>query len=361
MSPPVPTPPWLLRIPSVFDGLESGLLEDARLDLVRSVGAEYRLVRPTAPSTFPDPRTAGFFPWRLPVEHSWPCSPAKTDGFVEKAAQALAARFGSRGARTVLVGSLDGGSAGSPSRKLASNLRGRSLQLVEGTESIRDVEALDPTAPVLYAMVGKAGLFAGIASPREANGFHPGGEKFIKAGGISRAGGKIAGALHHLRLFHEPPARGAHWLELGASPGGMTAELLERGYQVTAVDRAPLDERLRGAAGLTEVHADVLHFHAPSGHRYDAILCDMNGDPRDSMRGVLRLLPSLESGGLVVFTLKLATEERLARIHALTGEVLAAAERSGLALLSLTHLPANRREFTCLFLHGTPDFDPARA
>lgn len=327
--------------------MEDELLDAAAADPLRRVGGEYLLVRPRPPEFPRDAVAMKYFPWRLPVSHSWPCVPWQTDGFIEKAAGALAKRFAAEQPRTVLVGSLDGGPAASSTRKLASNLRGRALQILPGAQAVRDVETLDPTAPVLYAMVGKSGLFAGMASPRETNGFHPGGEKFTRAGSISRAGGKIAGALHHLRLHRPPPAAGAHWLELGASPGGITAELLDRGYRVTAVDRAPLDPSLRGKPGLAEVHADVRHFRPAAGTRFDAILCDMNGDPRDAMRGVLRQTGRLAGDGLVIFTLKLAGAEGMRSIDRLAAEVLALAHAGGLALFGITHLPANRHEFTC--------------
>ena len=50
-----------------------------------------------------------------------------------------------------------------------------------------------------------------------------------------------------------------------------------------------------------------------------------------------------------MFTLKLTTEERREEIDALVDEVLALAGGGGLRLIQVTHLPANRREFTCFF------------
>ena len=321
----------------------------AGAEVSRRAGGEFLLAKVADPAALRVPQVAKFFGWMLPVRHAWPCAPGRMDGFVEKAATGLATRFLPEKPAALLAGSLDGGPAGAPGRRLASNLRGRALQLFGGDACRRDAGTIDPGDRALYVLVGKAGLFAGTATPRETNGFHPGGEKFFPAGTISRAGGKIAGALHHLRLHQPPPPSGARWLELGASPGGMTAELLARGYRVTAVDRAPLDARLRGAPGLTEQRADALHFRVAAGCHFDALLCDMNGDPRDSVRAVLRQLPSLAAGGLVVFTLKLTTEERREEIDALVDEVLALAGGGGLRLIQVTHLPANRREFTCFF------------
>ena len=80
--------------------------------------------------------------------------------------------------------------------------------------------------PNLFCLVGKEGLFCGLQSPAASNGFYPGGTKFIRQNTpdtISRAGAKIAEALHYLQLKKTPPPAGSQWLELGASPGGMTA------------------------------------------------------------------------------------------------------------------------------------------
>ena len=73
-----------------------------------------------------------------------------------------------------------------------------------------DLEAQDSRAPTLFCLVGKEGLFCGLRSPRAANGFHAGGTKFIRQSGpgnISRAGAKIAEALHYLQLHRTPPPK----------------------------------------------------------------------------------------------------------------------------------------------------------
>ncbi len=127
------------------------------------------------------------------------------------------------------------------------------------------VEDQDPEAATLFAFVGKEGLYAGMQSPRLSNGFFPGGSRYLaqdEPETISRAGAKIAEALHYLRLHCPVPPPGAHWLELGACPGGMTSELLARGQRVTAIDRAPLDPRLDGRAGLTFVLGDATPLHS---------------------------------------------------------------------------------------------------
>jgi 23S rRNA C2498 (ribose-2'-O)-methylase RlmM len=272
------------------------------------------------------------------------------DGFIEKAAQSLARKFGPSGPQTLLCGVLDPGSPDPYFRQLASNLRGRALQVLPPAAASA-AEDQRPAEPTLFCMLGRTGLFAGMAAPRACGGFFPGGTRFIRqADGatVSRAGAKVSEALHQLRLHRQPPPAGAHWLDLGASPGGMSAELIAKGYRVTAIDRAPLDPRLKGLAGLTEIRRDVAAFVPPRGARYDAILCDMNGDARESMRQVGRLAAALASGGLVIFTLKTAGVAGLAEIDRLAAAVLTTASAAGLRLLAETHLTYNRQEFTWL-------------
>lgn len=339
----------LIRISEVFGDLTGGILEALGAREAKRLGAEYFLARVEDAESARSSEAWKFVRWSLPVEHAWPCNPEKMEGFVEKAAQGLAGKFAGRKAQAVLIGPLDG--ANRYYRMLASNLRGRLLQVLTDHGGV-EVEALEPEVPVLFCLVGKEGVYAGMASPREANGFYPGGTKFIRQGSaetISRAGAKIAEALHFLRLFRERPVAGSHWLELGASPGGMTSELLERGYRVTAVDRAELDVRLKRAKGLNFLKRDVAEYVPPAGEEFDALLSDMNGDPREALRQVLRLARWLKPRGLVVFTLKTTGEESLEGICRLHREVTAEALRKGMDLLATTHLTYNRQEFTLLF------------
>jgi 23S rRNA C2498 (ribose-2'-O)-methylase RlmM len=273
------------------------------------------------------------------------------DQFVEKAAQTLARKFGTAKPQTLLIGLLDPSSRDSYYKKLASNLRGRTLQLFPPLAA-PSAETQDATSPTLFCLVGQEGLFCGIDSPRHCNGFYPGGTKFIPqntANTISRAGAKIAEALHYLRLHHPLPPAGAHWLELGASPGGMTAELLAKGYRVTAIDRAPLDPRLDYSADLTFVRSDAARFTPAASTRFDAILCDLNGEPRDSIEQVIRLAAQLVAGGLVIFTLKTTGATTLPHLQRLADSVTVLAATGGLQLLAQTHLTYNRHEFTLFF------------
>jgi 23S rRNA (cytidine2498-2'-O)-methyltransferase len=343
----------LIRIPEVFADWQPEILRGLGANVVRKPGKDFLLVRLENPGRLDESDAAGFVAWKLPLHHAWPCRPENVPGFIEKAAQAMLRKFGGEPPQTIIAGALDPGATNRYYRSLASNLRGRALQLFPPElGAIRDVEEQEPGAPTLFCLVGREGLFCGVQSPRAANGFHAGGTKFIRQnapGAISRAGAKIAEALHHLRLHRPPPPAGSHWLELGASPGGMTAELLARGYRITAVDRAPLDPRLRSAAGLKSEIADAATFAPAPGVVFDALLSDLNGDARVSIGHVIRLSDFLQPGGMVVFTLKLPNVSAFSGAIDAEAQVVSAAADAGLRLLARTHLTYNRLEFT-LFL-----------
>lgn len=343
---------YLVRIPDGFQDLTADLLQHLGATSSTRLGQEYHWIQAPHLTSLRDSPVALFLHWNIPVHHAWPCNPQKMEGFIEKAAQAMARKFAPLNPQTVLVGLLYPGPANHYYRQLASNLRGRALQIFPAPSvPLREAEAQNPTAPTLYCLVGREGLFCGMQSPRDSNGFHPGGTRYVSqdSSTISRAGAKIAEALHYLRLYRPPLAEGSHWLELGASPGGMTAELLDRQFRVTAVDRAPLDRRLANEARLAFSMSDVAEFQPPAGSRYDAILSDLNGEAKESIQHVIRLAPSLRPGGLVVFTLKLPGVETVSRVLALKNSVVHTASSAGLKPLAETHLSYNRHEFTLFF------------
>ncbi|QTN32844.1 hypothetical protein HZ994_11055 [Akkermansiaceae bacterium] len=343
----------LIRISEVFSGLVPEILGILGADKVKKLGTEYFLFQTETPEAIRDSPAARFIRWHIPVEHSWPCNPEKMDGFIEKAAQTVYYKFEGRNPQTLLVGRLDPGSTKQYYKALASNFRGRALQVFDLPESSpKTAEEQNPNKETLFCLVGKEGLYCGIFSPLDAGGLHPGGTKFIAQGAqdaVSRAGAKIAEGLHFLSMHRPLPPVSAHWLELGASPGGMTSELLKRGYEVSAIDRAPLDPRLANHRNLSFLREDVAEFVPPRGIRYDAILSDMNGDPRQAISHATRLKDFLNPGGLVAFTLKTTGARTIAEIDVLEKDVLSIAAQNGFFLIARTHLTYNRQEFTMFF------------
>jgi hypothetical protein len=349
---------WLIRISEVFEAFAPEILAGLSGGISKKLGSEYYLIQASDQSALHQSEASKFVRWNLPVEHAWPCNPEKMEGFVEKAAQALARKFGARDPQAVFIGQLDPSSTSRYYKTLASNLRGRTLQLFpKRIAEFKDVEAQDGDRPTLFCLVGKEGLFCGMQSPKSSNGLYPGGTKYISQNSpdtISRAGAKIAEALHYLLMHRKPLRKGSHWLDLGASPGGMTSELLSRKYKVTAIDRAPLDKRLDRHPDLVFALLDVAAFQPNSSMRYDAILSDMNGDPSESIRQVGRLSQNLNPGGLVVFTLKTTGISTFGEINALYRFTVESATGNGLKLVAMTHLTYNRQELTLFFEYQPP-------
>ena len=344
---------YLVRIPVIFECVADALLNEFGAISRKRLGQDYHLINATEPRAIRWSEAAKFVRWNLPMDHAWPCHPAKMERFIEKAARTLARKFSERAPQGIFIGQLNPGSPDKYYKSLASNLRGRTLQLFPHLKAAA-VEEQDPELETLFCLVGKEGLFCGMQSPRDSNGWYPGGSKFIGVESpetISRAGAKIAEALHCLTLYRPPLPAGAHWLELGASPGGMTSELLRRGQRVTAVDRAPLDRRLDNLPGLTFIQCDVAAFTPEERNAavFDAILCDLNGPPEESIGHVIRLSELLKKPGLILFTLKLPRVENLKEPCELFRKTAETARAAGLRLFAQTHLTHNRHEFTLFF------------
>ncbi len=350
-DPPMAPQPWLVRIPEIFAGIAGSVLRQLGAVSSTKLGQDYYLIKTATPAAIRDSEAAKFIRWNLPMDHTWPCNAQKMDGFIEKAAQTLLKKFGDRKPQGIFIGTLQPTSPDKYYKGLASNLRGRVLQLFPKLAAA-NVEEQDPTAETLFCLVGKEGLFCGMQSPRAANGLYAGGSKYIDQDSpdtISRAGAKIAEALHYLLLYRPPMKEGSHWIELGACPGGMTSELLARNQRITAIDRAPLDARLEGRPGLKFFLEDVATFQPRAGTSYDALLCDMNGPPEESIEQVIRLSRFLIPGGLVVFTLKVPRIDSLDEPNELFRLIVSMGRGAGLRLFAQTHLTYNRHEFTLFF------------
>ncbi|MBK1881553.1 hypothetical protein JIN85_03945 [Luteolibacter pohnpeiensis] len=343
---------WIVRIPEVFSASTQEILSGLDASSATALGTEYQLITIPGPEQLADSPSSRFIRWKMPVDHSWPCCPQKMEGFIEKAAQALARKFSSLPLQSILVGQLDSAVTNRYYKTLASNLRGRTLQLFPTLPASDSVEKQAPDKLTLFCLLGKEGLFCGVTTPRKANGFYAGGTRYIShssGSSISRAGAKIAEALHYLGLHAPAPAENSHWLELGASPGGITSELLNRGYRVTAIDRAALDPRLSQAANLDFHQIDVATYAPAPGVSFNAILSDMNGSAMESMKQVLRLSQYLKKSGLIIFTLKTSGTEDFQSMNQLCDRVEQLAAEAGFPRLARTHLTYNRQEFTLFF------------
>jgi len=339
----------LIRVPEVFADFSAEILALLGEPQAKVLGKDFFLLKSEVKIDRLKSTLAPYLAWHILVQHAWPCHPPDVIDFPEKAVQAMVRKFSAMKPQSVLFGSLTAAGPEERYRNLAKLMRARAVQSF-APHGATTADEQDPQRDTLFALVGKQGLYAGICSPREANGFHPGGRVFLKQTDvISRAGCKVVEALLRLRLLGIAPKQGGHWFELGASPGGMTAELLERGFRVTAVDRAPLDARLSAHPMLDFQLADAASYPVPSGMTYDGILCDMNGPCDISFSAVLRQVWALRAGGLVIFTLKGYGADAMSDWIAREQEIQQRAARHGLKIIDRVHLTHNRREFTLIW------------
>jgi 23S rRNA (cytidine2498-2'-O)-methyltransferase len=76
------------------------------------------------------------------------------------------------------------------------------------------------------------------------------------------------------------PRGGEHCLDAGASPGGWTWVLAALGAKVTAIDRAPIDERLLALPNVTFVKHDAFTLKPEDIGAVDWLCCDVICYPR---------------------------------------------------------------------------------
>ncbi len=116
-------------------------------------------------------------------------------------------------------------------------------------------------------------------------------------------------------------------VDLGASPGGWTWQLVRRSIRVTAVDNGPMDAALMASGLVTHRREDGFHFQPAKP--VDWLVCDMVEQPR---RVAARIAEWLAEGWCrqTIFNLKLPMKKRHAEVRLcldLIRERVAAASR----------------------------------
>ncbi|MBW7881192.1 MAG: 50S rRNA methyltransferase [Caldilineaceae bacterium] len=124
---------------------------------------------------------------------------------------------------------------------------------------------------------------------------------------ISRAEFKLLEALEIFAI--DLPLRGVA-LDLGASPGGWTRVLRQRGQYVTAVDPGELDPRLANDRAVRHKPMTAEEYLRSDPDRFDLIVNDMRMDGRDSARLMVSYAPYLYRTGCAIMTVKLPEQHR---------------------------------------------------
>lgn len=183
-------------------------------------------------------------------------------------------------------------------------------------------------------------LYAGVSRPEENLSTWNGGMiRFRKEDGqISRAKFKLMEAE---KEFAIPFYSFRNAVDIGASPGGWTSFLLERGLKVTAVDPALMHESLRNHPGLKILrkNAGEVKFRE---NEFDLLVCDMSWSPKLMAKLVTGLLHSLTPGGTAVVTVKLMHKKPMAVIK----EIIAMFEAERMQIQRAKQLFHNRDEIT---------------
>jgi 23S rRNA (cytidine2498-2'-O)-methyltransferase len=163
----------------------------------------------------------------------------------------------------------------------------------------------------------------------------------MPSGAPSRSTLKLAEALQEFlpgRKF-EP---GTQAVDLGASPGGWTWQLVQRGFMVTAVDNGPMDAKLLDSGQVKHRRDDGFHYRPADPSPW--MVCDMVESPSR----VASLVGKWVAQGWCnecIFNLKLPMKKRweeLARCRAILDEALG----GGGYYLRFKHLYHDREEVT---------------
>jgi 23S rRNA (cytidine2498-2'-O)-methyltransferase len=193
---------------------------------------------------------------------------------------------------------------------------------------------------ILSACVTPKGIVFGSNGSANALTDWPGGRVRLAKpkGQISRAEFKLE------ELFRDGDVAlpgGGTALDLGASPGGWSRILLERGFEVWAVDPAELDRRLANAPKLHHVQTTAGPFLADTNETFDLIVNDMRMMPGLSASVMNSAARKLAPNGLAIMTLKLSPRDALHTVRD-TFRVL----RRSYEIVFARQLHHNRNEIT---------------
>ncbi|WP_120995367.1 23S rRNA (cytidine(2498)-2'-O)-methyltransferase RlmM [Stutzerimonas urumqiensis] len=222
--------------------------------------------------------------------------------------------------------------------------------------------------PLRKALIRQGRLKEGTAGPRLLLSFVSGREVFVGLApadnsalwpmGIprlkfpreapSRSTLKLEEAWHHFLPRAEWDARlapGMTAVDLGASPGGWTWQLVNRHMKVSAVDNGPMNEQLMDSGLVDHVRADGFAFRPR--RPVDWMVCDIVEKPARNAA----LMEAWIGEGLcreAVVNLKLPMKQRYAEVRRLLARVEEGLQARGLRVtLGCKQLYHDREEVTC--------------
>ncbi|CAA9549695.1 MAG: 23S rRNA (cytidine(2498)-2'-O)-methyltransferase [uncultured Thermomicrobiales bacterium] len=167
---------------------------------------------------------------------------------------------------------------------------------------------------ILTACVTTSGIIFGLNGLSSALTDWPGGRVRLAKpkGQISRSEFKLEELFRMGEL--ELPAAGIA-VDLGASPGGWTRILRQRGLRVWAVDPAALDPRIARDPEVHHIRTTAGDFLSTTTLKPDLIVNDMRMAAELSASVMLSASRVLKPGGLGVQTLKIAPNRAMATVQ----------------------------------------------
>lgn len=186
-----------------------------------------------------------------------------------------------------------------PYRKVVLN-ETLSLALEESSGAVMNCRQPEQVVSILCTPTR---AYVGLSTSRQNRSAWPGGKHRFKRDDdqISRAEFKLLEALNVFDL--ELPSKGAA-LDIGASPGGWTRMLAERGLRIDAVDPGYLDPRLKPNRLVTHYRKRIQDY-SPGKKQFEAIVNDMKMDARESIEIMLGFADRLTQNGVALMTLKM--------------------------------------------------------
>ena len=200
---------------------------------------------------------------------------------------------------------------------------------------------------ILIVTLSDKCIWAGICPLDLSGSVFGGGRHYVSVSNTqiaSRAAAKLVEAIEFLKLKNVSIEQHKKWLELGAAPGGITHELIQRNKEVWAVDKSTLNDDI--------LKNPLVHFYQMDARdfklkiNFDAIFCDLNGPARLSAQICSEKISLLNIHGLIIHTFKIHSipdfEEDLKYIVALF-------EKQNYILIAARHLYNNKQEITLFF------------
>jgi 23S rRNA (cytidine2498-2'-O)-methyltransferase len=224
------------------------------------------------------------------------------------------------------------------------------LRAMEKTGMLKTEKAL-PRLHVFF--LNSATAYVGYSNPGNSSPWPMGIPRLkMPREAPSRSTLKLAEALSEL-LTNDEPERlraGQRAVDLGASPGGWTWQLANRGIRVTAVDKGPMAKSVMDTGFVEHLRTDGFTFRPR--HPVDWLVCDMIDKPARVTDLIARWFERGDCRS-AIFNLKLPMKQRHEQVHACLDRLasrLAKLDRP--CKVRARQLFHDREEITCAIIGG---------